>query len=102
VNEANLAAVLHLLNSEEVQGKITRSGGRADALARADDKRPDSEKLDELFLWAFARKATAEDKKAALDHIDKMFAKSGQAGKKAAYENILWAILNTKEFVFNQ
>jgi hypothetical protein len=102
VNEANLAAVLHLLNSEEVQGKITRGGGRADTLAKADDKRPDTEKLDELFLWAFARKPSAEDKKTALEHIEKMTAKNGPAGKKTAYENILWAIINTKEFVFNQ
>ncbi len=102
VNEANLAAVLHLLNSEEVQGKITRAGGRADALAKADDKRADSEKLDELFLWAFARKPSTEDKRTALEHIEKMTAKSGPAGKKTAYENILWAIINTKEFVFNQ
>ncbi|HEV3437633.1 MAG TPA: DUF1549 and DUF1553 domain-containing protein [Gemmata sp.] len=102
VNEANLAAVLHLLNSEEVQGKITRSGGRADALAKADDKRPDAEKIDELFLWAFARKPSAEDKKSALEHIEKMVAKNAAAGKKTAYENILWAIINTKEFVFNQ
>lgn len=102
VNEANLAAVLHLLNSEEVQGKITRSGGRADALAKADDKRPDAEKIEELFLWAFARKPSAEDKKTALEHIEKMAAKNGPAGKKTAYENILWAIINTKEFVFNQ
>jgi hypothetical protein len=102
VNEANLAAVLHLLNSDEVQNKLTRPGGRADALAKADDKRPDAEKIDELFLWAFARKASAEDKKAALEHIEKLSAKSGPAGKKTAYENILWAIINTKEFVFNQ
>ena len=31
-----------------------------------------------------------------------MEAKSGPAGKKTAYENILWALINTKEFVFNQ
>ena len=102
VNEANLAAVLHLLNSEEVQGKITRTGGRADLLAKAEDKRPDTEKLDELFLWAFARKPSTEDKKTALEHIEKMVAKNAAAGKKTAYENILWAIINTKEFVFNQ
>jgi hypothetical protein len=102
VNEANLAAVLHLLNSDEVQGKITRPGGRADALSKAEDKRPESEKLDELFLWALSRKPSPEDRKAALEHIEKMAAKSGVAGKKTAYENILWALLNTKEFVFNQ
>ena len=31
-----------------------------------------------------------------------MAAKNGTAGKKTAYENILWALMNTKEFVFNQ
>ena len=31
VNEANLAMALHLLNSDEVQDKIARAGGRADA-----------------------------------------------------------------------
>jgi hypothetical protein len=102
VNEANLAQALHLLNSDEVQGKIARPGGRADVLAGAKDTRADAEKVDELFLWAFGRKPTADDKKAALEHIEKMTAKNAAAGKKTAYENILWALLNTKEFVFNQ
>ena len=102
VSEANLAAVLHLLNSDEVQGKISRASGRADALAKVEDKRPDAEKVEELFLWAFSRKPTTDDTAAALDHIKKLEAKSGPAGKKTAYENILWALINTKEFVFNQ
>jgi hypothetical protein len=102
VNEANLAQALHLLNSDEVQGKLSRGGGRADRLAKPDDKRPDAEKVGELFLWAFARQPTADDLKAALDHIAAQVKKSGPAGKKAAYENIVWALLNTKEFAFNQ
>jgi hypothetical protein len=102
VSEANLAAVLHMLNSDEVQGKISRSGGRADALAKADDKRTDEEKIEELFLWAFSRKPTKDDVAAAVEHIKKLEAKNGAAGKKTAYENILWALVNTKEFWFNQ
>jgi hypothetical protein len=105
VNEANLAAVLHMLNSDEVQGKITRGGGRADKLASADDKRTDAEKVEELFLWVLCRKPTAEDTKAALAHIEAQAAKNAAnpaAGKKTAYENILWALVNTKEFWFNQ
>ena len=31
VSEANLAQALHLLNSDEVQGKLAAAGGRADA-----------------------------------------------------------------------
>jgi len=97
VSEANLAQALHLLNSEEVQGKLSRANGRADTLAGAKDTRPDADKVRELFLWAFARKPTDADMKAAIDHIEKH-----KANKKIAYENILWALINTKEFVFNQ
>jgi hypothetical protein len=95
VSEANLAQALHLLNSDEVQNKLTRGGGRAEQLAQ--DKRPDAEKVTELFLWAFARKPTAEDMKVAVDHIAK-----NAKNKKVAYENIIWALINTKEFIFNQ
>src|SRR5262249_385791 len=105
VNEANLAAVLHMLNSDEVQGKLTRAGGRADALAKPDDKRSDEEQVEEPCLWAFASKPTSEDREAALAHIEKMVKKNPMnpaAGKKVAYENIIWALVNTKEFWFNQ
>jgi hypothetical protein len=95
VGEANLAQALHLLNSDEIQTKLARAGGRAEQMAK--DPRPDAEKVDELFLWAFARKPTAEQRDVALVHIAKY-----AVNKKVAYENILWALLNTKEFVFNQ
>ena len=95
VSEANLAQALHLLNSDEIQGKVARAGGRADVLAK--DARPDAEKIDELFLWAFARKPTEEQRNKALEHIAQ-----NAKNKKIAYENILWALLNTKEFIFNR
>jgi hypothetical protein len=100
VNEANLAQALHLLNSDEVQQKVARAGGRADALAK--DPRPEAEKVAELFLWAFGRQPTKDDLAAALAHVEQQAAKNPQTGKKTAYENILWALLNTKEFVFVQ
>jgi hypothetical protein len=95
VGDANLAQALHLLNSDEIQGKLARPSGRAEAMSK--DARPDAEKIDELFLWALARKPTAEQRDLALAQIAKY-----QANKKAAYENILWALLNIKEFRFNK
>jgi len=93
-SEATLAQVLHLLNSNEVQDKIARAGGRADQLAQ--DVRPDAEKVEKLFLWAYGRKPTPAQMKLALADI------ADNAGKKkTAYENILWALINTKEFLFN-
>jgi hypothetical protein len=95
VSEANLAQALHLLNSDEIQGKLSRGGARAEALAK--DPRPDADKVDEMFLWAFAHKPNDAQRQLALAHIAKH-----AMNKKVAYENILWALINTKEFVFNQ
>src|SRR5207237_1148859 len=81
----------------EVQNKLARAGGRADALANPKDGRPDAEKVEELFYWAWGHGPTKEQLDAALAHIGKQ-----EKNKKAAYENILWALVNTKEFVFNQ
>jgi hypothetical protein len=95
ISEANLAQVLHLLNSEEVQTKLSRQGGRADLLVK--DPRPDEEKIEELFLWAIGEKPTPEKMARALENI-----RANEKSKKAAYENILWALINTKGFSFNR
>jgi hypothetical protein len=86
---------LHLLNSQEVQDKLSRGGSRVDKLMQ--DKRSDEEKVTELFLATLGTKPSADQLKAALDHIAKR-----DKDKKQAYENILWALLNSKAFIFNQ
>jgi hypothetical protein len=95
VTEANLAQALHLLNSEEIQSKVSRGGGRADAMTK--DPRPDTEKVEELFLWTVGHKPNDKQLHLALEHLQ-----ANEKNKKAAYENILWALINTKEFVFNR
>jgi hypothetical protein len=91
--EANLSQALHLLNSTEVQGKLTNDSGRASQLAA--DQRPDADKVAELFLRFFARPPRAEELKTSLDYL------SGKEDKKVAYQNLIWALINTKEFQFN-
>ena len=93
--EANLAQSLHLLNSSEVQGKISSGTGRAATLA-ADTKRSEEEKIQELYRWVYAREPSSEELHIAIAHIAK-----NEANKKLAYENIIWALINTKEFLFN-
>jgi len=95
VSEANLAQALHLLNSEEIQRKLSQPGGRAEMLAR--DPRPEAAKVDELFVWAFARKPTAEQAKVVVEHLA-----AHPKDRQVAYENVLWALINTKEFIFNR
>lgn len=91
--EANLSQALHLLNSTEVQGKLTAESSRATTLAT--DARPDAEKVTELFIRFFARPPRDEEMKTSLDYIN------GKQDKKVAYQNLIWALINTKEFQFN-
>jgi hypothetical protein len=92
--EANLAQSLHLLNSPEIQGKLTNSAGRA-ALLAADQQRSDEEKLRELYLCVYSREPAPDELQVALNHLAK------HTNKQLAYEDILWALINTKEFLFN-
>ena len=92
--DANLAQSLHLLNSPEVQGKLIEANGRAALLAKEED-RVDREKVVELYLWVFARNPTEKELAIVLPHVAKT------TDKKQAFEDVVWALINTKEFLFN-
>jgi uncharacterized protein DUF1549/uncharacterized protein DUF1553 len=94
-SEANLAQSLHLLNSGEIQAKLTSATGSAARLA-GDKGRPHEIRIRELYLLAFARVPTPEEMTIALAHIQK-----NEQDPKRAYEDIVWALVNTKEFLFN-
>ena len=93
--DASLAQSLHLLNSQDVQGKISAGGGRASRLA-ADTGRSHEEKITELYLWAFARKPDASELQSAVTYVSRE-----GIDVKSAYEDVVWALLNSKEFLFN-
>jgi hypothetical protein len=94
-SEANLAQSLHLLNSSEIQGKLTSASGSAARLA-GDNSRSHEAKIRELYLLAFSRVPSADEMTIALAHIQK-----NEKDPKRAYEDIVWALVNTKEFLFN-
>ncbi len=102
--DASLAQSLHLLNAKDIQEKLARDGGRAAALAE-DSTRSDEEKVRSLYLLAFAREPDATEIKTARTHIEKTVKARADAkeipAKRQAYEDIVWALLNTKEFLFN-
>ena len=101
--EASLAQSLHLLNASEIQTHLARGNGRADTLTK--DTRPDDDKITDLYHIALSREPNADEVKFARAHLDKKTAgkssDKASKGKKEAYEDILWALLNTKEFLFN-
>ncbi len=93
VTDASLSQSLMLLNSSEVQAKLSSQGSRAEQLAK--DPRPDAQKIDDLFWAAFARGATKQEAASATAHLA-----AHAANRQSAYEDIIWALINAKEFQF--
>ncbi len=82
------------MNSSEVQGKLSAGDGRA-ALLAGDANRTREQKVREIYLRVYAREPQPDEAAVALAHLAKA------KDEKLAYEDILWALINTKEFLFN-
>jgi hypothetical protein len=102
-SQASLAQSLHLLNAKDIQEKLTAAAGRAAALAAAHVQ--DAQNIDELYLLAFSRHPEVAEAQTATDYIKKAVGTAGgkdePARRRAAYEDLIWALMNTKEFSFN-
>jgi hypothetical protein len=95
-SDASLAQCLHMFNSTELIDKIGgKTNKQARAVALAADKRPAEQRLRELYIVALSREPNAEDLKTLTAYIEK------KGHTQATYEDIVWAVLNTKEFLFN-
>ena len=93
-NEPSIAQALHLMNSEEIANKIHSREGRARRLARS--KMTPTEIVDELYLTALTRFPTDAERTRML----RVFSDAG-ADRQGAVEDILWALLNSRSFVYN-
>lgn len=95
--DASLAQCLLLLNSPELQTKLASATGRAASLS-ADKSKAIEGHVRQLYAIAFSREPSPSELFAAETHINRA---QTDVARKRAYENILWAIVNTKEFLFN-
>ncbi len=93
--ESNLAQSLHLLNSSQMLTKLTDNGGRAARYASADDQTNPEQQLTELYLAALSRPPTASELSIAMQYLQ------DRQDRRQAFEDLTWALINTKEFGFN-
>jgi len=91
-NEPSIAQALHLLNAPEISEKISHRHGSVRKLV-ASQLSP-AELIDELYLSTLSRFPT--DTEQAL-----MIQAFSENDRRAAAEDVLWSLLNSKEFVFN-
>lgn len=92
-SEPSLRQALYFINSEQLDTKLA-TGQHLKRLLQLG--RSDSEIIDELFLSALSRFPTSMEREKMMAH----FAAHKETRAEAA-KDVLWAILNTREFLFN-
>lgn len=92
-NEPSIAQALHLMNSPEIIDKIRDRDGHAARVA-ATPGEPD-QIIDELYLTALARLPREDERNVMREAF------SASMDRRQAAEDVLWALLNCKEFLYN-
>jgi hypothetical protein len=92
-SDTTVVQALHLMNSPNLHRKVTSDAGRAAALAAA--AQTPGEIVDELYALVYSRLPRPDERAVCL----KLFEEEG-VSRRQATEDLLWALLNTPEFVF--
>lgn len=91
----NLSQVLYLLNSDELQRKLSAKDGVLDELAKPE--KPNTDAVEDLFLRTFSRLPRPDELQDAIKQIEN----EKTANRRTVLEDLLWTLLNSKEFLFN-
>ncbi|MBY0587344.1 DUF1549 and DUF1553 domain-containing protein [bacterium] len=91
-SDTTLSQALHLINGDVIHQKLRSPDNRVHAMLKAGT--PPASIVEELYLASLSRMPTSAEQETAAKHI----AKVGDPSR--ALEDLHWAILNSKEFLF--
>jgi hypothetical protein len=90
--EPTLSQALHMLNGDTTSRKIGESKWLQQML---DANKPLAEIIETIYIACLSRKPTAEESQ----KLDALVA--AEPNKRAAVDDVTWAVLNSREFLFN-
>ncbi len=93
-NEPSISQALHLLNSPEISSKLHHHDG---VIKRLTETVTDDDALiEELYLLTLSRFPTDVERLLTQQHLIE-----NRESRRAAAEDIVWALMNSKEFLYN-
>jgi len=91
-SESNLSQALQMINGPTVHNKLRDDKGRIARMIT--EGKSDEEIVTALYLTALARYPVTEELAAARRHVE------SSDDRRQALEDVGWAVLNSKEFLF--
>lgn len=105
VQSSSLAQSLHLINSAEIRGKLAAGGGRAAEMSgRSEDL---EQNIRDLYLAALSRQPHPQELETAMAYFNEPPSETDgqpadpQKATQQNYQDLIWALMNSKEFLFN-
>ena len=93
-DKSSVVQALHMMNSDNLQKKLSDKKGWVATLAKS--SKTNTQIVEELYLTTFSRFPTEEERAIA----EKVLPEEAQE-RQVPLEDLLWALINTAEFVFN-
>jgi hypothetical protein len=88
-----ISQALALLNGEAVQQKLKSPDSVLNTLLK--DNKDDAKLIEHLFLSTLARRPTAKETKTLIGFVKQA------PNREEGFQDLLWALLNSKDFMFN-
>jgi hypothetical protein len=88
-----IVQTLYLANHPAVQKKIAAPAGRVAKIL--EEVADDAKRIDELYLWTLSRPPTDEERQTCLQYV------KDSPTPQRGYQDLMWGLLNTKEFLLN-
>jgi hypothetical protein len=92
-SEPSITQVLHIANGDTLNKKLQAKGSRVEKLLGAKPEKI----IEEIYLNALSRYPTDEERKKMVEVLQE--AKDDE--KRVVVEDLFWAVLSSKEFLFN-
>ncbi|MCA9174497.1 MAG: DUF1553 domain-containing protein [Planctomycetales bacterium] len=92
--EPNLSQALHLLNGDTLHGKIAAGKVVTNALAA---KATEQQVIEDIYIRCLCRRPTEQE----VINLQQLVKERGAGAEGQGLEDVFWAVLNSREFLFN-
>ncbi len=99
MQDATLPQALHEINGDTLNGKLRADGGVIAGMVAAG--KSDGDVLDQLYLSALSRLPAPAERESLLRALTRPGASQAPAARRARLEDLAWAVLTSREFLFN-
>jgi hypothetical protein len=94
-DEASMTQALHMINGKTIAARLANPNGRVAQMLKSTAGVSDEKLIEEMYLMVLCRLPRANEQALMLKHL------KDEKDRPAALQDIVWVLLNTKEFLFN-